>query len=426
MSMLAVYFWFMEPHNLCAKFAGRIQEEHLYMKTILILTLTLFSLTSTAQLSPGFDKQEALDMIQLCNSFPFIESYNSDNEIIPHGYEKTYTSGVFGMDNMFQIYTSERGYAVINFRGSTDKKISWMENFYSAMIPSKGTIQIKDRTINYKFAEDTAAHVHAGYALGIAYMNDDLRFHIKYLNMLGIYDIMLTGHSQGGALCQLLLSYLNYLPEGTISSDNTFKVYSFAAPMVGNAGFVAEYDSLYTQTDMSHLIINEEDVVPALPLAYRDGPLLTEAAITSLFDKEQSFEFKDAAYNGFINLFENSIGSVNKWFSDKVGAQIGNDLGSFSIPPYTHDINYSRVGNVIALAPVEYPVHLKDSTILDDKERLAELEVGEDGLFTDKGLYETGNKFYQHKPYNYYIALLKAYFPALYEAKEPKYLVENL
>ncbi len=396
------------------------------MKTTLILTFSLLCLSLSAKLQPGFDKQEALEMIQLCNSYSFIELYNNDDEIIPQGYEKTYSSGVFGMDNMFQVYTSDRGYAVINLRGSTDKKISWMENFYSAMIPSTGTIQIKDRSIDYKFAEDTAAHVHAGYALGIAYLNDDIIFHIKHLNALGIYDIILTGHSQGGALCQLLLSYLAYLPEGTISPDNTFKIYSFAAPMVGNAAYAAEYNTLHTETNMSQLIIIEEDVVPALPLAYRDGPLLTEAEILSLLDREQSFDFKAVAYNGFVNIFEKSIVGVNKWFSDKVDKQIGNNLGSYSIPPYTHDINYSRVGNVTELAPVEYPIHLKDSTILEDEARLAEQEIGEDGRFTNQNLYAKGNIFYQHKSYNYYIAILKQYFPIRYEETEPKYLVENL
>jgi hypothetical protein len=396
------------------------------MKTYLTLTFTLLCLTLSAKLRPGFDKQEAMEMIQLCNSFTYIERYNNDAAIIPNGYERTYSSGVFGMDNMFQVYTSNKGYAVINFRGSTDKKISWMENLYSAMIPSTGTIQIKDRKVDYKFAEDTAANVHAGYALGLAYLNTDVIFHIKHLNALGIYDIMLTGHSQGGALCQLMMSYLEYLPTGTISPKNTFKLYAFAAPMVGNVAFVAEYDKHHTKANMSYLIINEEDVVPSLPIAYRDGPLITETEITSLFNKEQSFDFKGLAYNGFVNMFEKSIGNVNKWFSTKVDRQIGNDLGNYSLPPYTNNINYSRVGNVIYLAPVAYPLRLKDSTLLQDKERLAQLEVGPDGHFTDERVYEKSKKFYQHKPYNYYVAMLKKYYPARYENTEPKYFDDSL
>jgi hypothetical protein len=64
-----------------------------------------------------FDKEEALDMIALCNSFSFIELYNSDSMIIPKGYEKIYTSGVLGMENKYQVYKKGK-IAVICFRGS--------------------------------------------------------------------------------------------------------------------------------------------------------------------------------------------------------------------------------------------------------------------------------------------------------------------
>lgn len=396
------------------------------MRLFLIIVLLVQGFICRAQLSPGFDAGEALDMIQISNSFTFIELYNSDAEILPDGYEKTYTSGVFGMDNKFQIYTSDKGYAVINVRGSTDKKISWMENLYSSMIPSEGEIQVKEQQIHYKFAEDTAAHVHAGYALGIAYMQQDLLFHINYLNSQGVYNIMLTGHSQGGALCQLLMSYLYHLPEEKLSQKNNFKVYSFAAPRVGNGAFVADYDQVHTAAEMSHLIINPADAVPSLPLAYRDGPLITQEEIMSLFNKNQSLDIKSMVYNGFLNAFEKGIGNVNTWFSKRIGMQISKDLGSYSIPPYTDDINYGQIGNLIQLTPFEYPVHLKDSTILKDEARLAELEIGEDGRFTDENLYEYGTKFYQHLAYNYYVAILKRYFPERYEALEPKYLKETL
>jgi hypothetical protein len=196
--------------------------------------------------------------------------------------------------------------------------------------------------------------------------------------------------------------------------------------MVGNAAFAADYNSQHTQTNRSYLINNVADVVPALPLAYRDGPLLTEAEIKSIFDKELSLDYKEVAYNGFINLFEKSIGDVSKWFSTNIDKQISKELGSYSLPAYTNDINYSRAGNVIKLIPVNYPVQLKDSTILEDKNRLAELETGPDGLFTDETLYEKGSQFYQHKPYNYYMAVLKKYFPTQYEATEPKFLVDDL
>ena len=77
------------------------------MRSTVILLVLVLNLEAFGQLRNGFDKQEAIDMAALCNSFPFLDLYNSDAEILPTGYKKRYTSGVFGMDNKYQIY--ERG-----------------------------------------------------------------------------------------------------------------------------------------------------------------------------------------------------------------------------------------------------------------------------------------------------------------------------
>jgi hypothetical protein len=94
------------------------------MKFIISLILSITTVISFGQIQPGFEKQEARDMIALCNSFTFMELYNSDSKIIPAHYEKVYTSGIFGMDNKFQIYRKGK-VAVINLRGSTDDMSSW-------------------------------------------------------------------------------------------------------------------------------------------------------------------------------------------------------------------------------------------------------------------------------------------------------------
>jgi hypothetical protein len=82
--------------------------------------ITLFALTicicSYSQLQEGFIKEEARDMISICNSFSFIELFNSDANILPKGYEKIYTSGDFGMENKYQIYKKGET-AIISFRG---------------------------------------------------------------------------------------------------------------------------------------------------------------------------------------------------------------------------------------------------------------------------------------------------------------------
>lgn len=396
------------------------------MRICIVLCLTLVSKLMISQVTPGFNKTEALDMIQICNSFTYIDLYNSDSEILPKNFKKYYTSGVLGMDNKFQIYTSTSNkLAVINLRGSTSKKISWMENLYAAMIASSGTIQIEDQLIDYKFANDTAAYVHSGYALEVAYLSNDILFHINNLNNLGIYNIVITGHSQGGALAQMLMSYLYYLDENKLSVKNRFKVYSFAAPKVGNKRFVEIYDQNFVETNLSFLILNPADPVPKMPLSYQDK-LISQEQIVSYLTKEQTFSFKDFAFNGFANMLESKLQRTSTWFSGSVEKQITKDVGYIKMPPFKKDINYATVGNQIKLAPVEFPVYLKDSSILQNDSLMAALPRDENGMFEDKSLYENGNNFYQHKPYNYYVAILRKYYPERYNKLDKKWLPENL
>ncbi|MGB0915230.1 MAG: lipase family protein, partial [Crocinitomicaceae bacterium] len=200
------------------------------MKFLLIIFALALSITHVhSQINSGFNPQEAKDLIAICNSYTYLDLEGDDSEIIPAGYIRTYDSPVYGMDNKFQIYTKGKT-GVINFRGSTDKKSSWLENFYSAMIPVEGDVIIGGKEFNYKFGKDTSSGVHSGYVLGLAYLHEDLIQQVKNLNKKGIYNIYIAGHSQGGALAILTRSYFHHLPVSRMSRKNKFKVYAFAQP----------------------------------------------------------------------------------------------------------------------------------------------------------------------------------------------------
>jgi hypothetical protein len=92
---------------------------------------------------------------------------------------------------------------IITFRGSTTKTSSWIENMYTAMIPATGIVILDGEKLPYKFASDTAAAVHSGYALAVMLLKSTIIDQINKLNAKGIYDILLTGHSQGVALAHL-------------------------------------------------------------------------------------------------------------------------------------------------------------------------------------------------------------------------------
>lgn len=394
------------------------------MRSIILLLALILSFHVFGQLENGFNKEEVRDMIQICNSFTFIDLYNSDAAILPKGYEKIYSSGVFGMDNKYQIYRKD-GFAVINLRGSTDKKISWLENFYSAMIPAKGKIRIAGEDFDYCFARDTAAAVHSGYALGMAYLSKDLLYHINVLNNQGIYEIIITGHSQGGALANMLRAYLENLSNFEISKKNKFKTYAFAAPMVGNKVFIEEYNARYCENNSSFNIVIPSDPVPNMPLSYNEDDYMKDNLNTLFFDND-SYSPKRMMADIFFNAFEGTLNKTVRKMSSSVSNQISKELGPVEMPAYDQDINYYKIGNRIELSPVIYPKILKDSSILHNDSLMAIYKIGPDGHFPNKELYKKEPWAYQHKPYNYYVSILKIYFPYQYAALRRKYLPENL
>lgn len=391
------------------------------MRIFLLCLFSTISLLLTAQLQAGFDAVEAREMIQLCNSYTYLDLYGSDKEIIPEGYVKEYTSPSLGMDNVFQVYRHGT-IGVINFRGSTTKKTSWLENLYASMIPVKGTIEVNERKFKYKVGKDTASAVHAGYMLAISFLEEEVRNQIKRLNKNGVFDIILTGHSQGGAIAQLMRAHLEEEPFYRVRNKNNFKVYAFANPMIGNRSFSNEYAHKFCDDGMSFVILNPDDFVPNMPINFKDGQSWEEQLITLLTDSD-SFDGKEAAIGGFMSFFKGNIESMAKNLSERINKQLMKELGDISMPSYKQEINYVHTGNVILISPTEYPLELKDSSILNDKADLKKLKRNEDGTFENKSLYKKSSWMLQHKPYNYYTAILKEYFPEEYERLEQKYFV---
>ena len=389
------------------------------MKFLLtISSIFLLPYISIGQLSSGFDPVEAHEMIALCNSYTYLELYNDDKAIIPKGYTKVYTSPVVGMDNKFQVYTKGK-IGVLNFRGSTDKKSSWLENIYSEMIPVEGTITVNDEKFEYKFGIDTSSNIHSGYALGMAYLHENILNQIDKLNKQGVTNIILTGHSQGGALAILTRAYLEHSVKDKISSRNKFKVYTFAQPMSGNVEFMREYNALFCDAGMSYSLINPEDAVPNMPLSYNDSTYIKDR-VNAIFRKDEKIEKKGTFRDGMINIFEGGLSKTVHKFGKAVSKQIQKELGEIILPEPTGDINYSQVGNLILLSPPEYPLEMKDSALLEDKEFMREHPRDENGFFENEAVYKKTSMRLSHKPYNYYTAVLRKYFPKKYETIEPK------
>ncbi|PIB35591.1 hypothetical protein BFP72_09395 [Reichenbachiella sp. 5M10] len=396
---------------------------HIFLAALFLMTM--LSGSAFAQMKPGFAPDEARDLVALCNSFGFLEMYDSDADIIPVGYQRVFSSGVFGMDNMYQVYIKGQT-GVINFRGSTDDQKSWLANFTSAMIPAQGEMMLRDRVFAYHMSEDTTAAIHSGYAVGLGFLQESLLGQVQALNARGIYDIYITGHSQGGALAILTMAYLHGLPEATLSSQNRFKTYAFANPMVGNKSFSIDYNRRFADTGWSFSVVNLADPVPKLPVSYMEEKALSRQGISSLLGAEEGFDTGELLKSAFLQTFERKATQYLQSFSSHANQRIAKDLGEVILPPYVDDINYYVTGVRKELYPFEYPKILRDSTILENDSLMAVLPRDKQGYFVDESLYQKSPTFYQHKPHNYYVAVLKAYFPEDYQTLSVKCLPENL
>ena len=90
------------------------------------------------------------------------------------------------------------------------------------------------------------------------------------------------------------------------------------------------------------------------------------------------------------------------------------------MPKYTKDINYFQTGTIHVLEPFPYPKTPLASSEMNVFQR-EKMRLGLNGDY-----YKKEPSFFQHKPYNYYVAILKEYSSSDYNNLKMKYLPENL
>lgn len=384
----------------------------------------MLTVDTCAQLSSGFNKTECMEMMALCCSFTFLDLYNDDSQIIPDGYEKIYNSKAIAMDNMYQLY-KKGDTAVICFRGSTTKRISWLANFHVDMLPAKGRITGDLGEIDYCFSNAACATVHGGYAIAIAHMSSDLKEHILKLHYQGVKDVIITGHSQGGALANLMTALLDHHINDSLINKVRYKTYSFAAPMVGNNIFVEDYNSRFCVTGYSYNIENIADFVPQLPVRLNDENVVAYYLESCGTNDHPSL--KKLIEGILISMFRNALTNDAIIFSAYSRKQFEMELGkNVEFPDVTHEIYYDKLDNVIELDPFEFPEILKDSSFLEKRSYQKWVKNGKQNQRKKNRYYKKGRSGYQHKPYNYYVNIIRKYFPEDYNKLDIKYLPENL
>src|SRR6476646_5909548 len=141
-------------------------------KTFLAVLLSfLYQASFTQPLQPGFNGTEYTDMLAI--NFQRFDSMVVNPAIpAPSGYHTVFRSPDLGLRNRWNMwYRNDNKLAVISLRGTIAELPSWLENYYAAMVPATGSLQINDSTsFTYQLAADEKAHVHVGWLTGLAHL----------------------------------------------------------------------------------------------------------------------------------------------------------------------------------------------------------------------------------------------------------------
>jgi hypothetical protein len=320
----------------------------------LLLFINLYE-CKAQQLKRGFDKDEYVKLMHL-SSRQVDTPWVNPKFPIPDGYELIYRSPVVGLDNRWDLWLGKDNIAVISLRGTTKNGISWLENFYAAMLPAQGSVQInKTYTFNYKMADHPHAAVHTGWLIGTACLSQSILPKLDSLYRVGIKSYLIIGHSQGGALAYLLTAQLHYLQkEGKLPSDILVKTYCSAAPKPGNLYFAYDYES-YTQQGLAYNVVNADDWVPESPATiqtirdFNEVNPYTDAKSTI---KKQKFGLKIAlkvVYRNLVKPTSRAQRKNQKYLGYKTTKMVKKTMPELKLPPFVNTSNYHRAGNYITL-----------------------------------------------------------------------------
>lgn len=322
----------------------------------------LFALTASAQkLKPGFDKAEYQELMYV--SARTTANPNYYNKLpAPAHFKMLYQSDSMGLDNLWDLWKDENNVAAISIRGTTAKGISWLENFYAAMVPASGEIKVADDyTFKYQLATNPGATVHAGWLIGLAFLSRDMLPKIDSLYKTGVKDVIIIGHSQGGAIAYLLTAYLYHLQkQKALPADIRLKTYCSAGPKPGNLYFAYDYEAL-TQNGWAYNVVNSADWVPETPFSIQT---LSDFNATNPFVnakpviKKMGFP-KNLILKCVYNKMDRKTRKAMKYYCKNLGKRVGKmltkSLPGYEPPAYEENMNYVRVGNYIVLqADEEY------------------------------------------------------------------------
>ena len=331
---------------------------------VLLLCTATIIVRAQSVLAPGFDAAEYIAMLRIdftgqdsLSSHPLQDTGFRVNP--PGDYIRHYRSPEVGFKNRWSMWYRRDGkVAVISIRGTIADGASWLANFYAAMAPANGSLQLSDSNIfTYRLAADEKAMVHVGWLVSLGYMAPTMLQQIHAAYGEGIRDFIISGHSQGGAIAFLTTSYLHYLVEkGELPGDIVFKTYCSAGPKPGNLYYAYDFDFI-TRNGWGFNVVNAADWVPESPFSIQT---LTDFNNTNPFIhidvmlKKQPWLVRWYV-KGKYNKLKKATRKAQQCFKDVLGdlayKQVKKVLPQFKPPVYSDGNNYQRAGVPIVLQP---------------------------------------------------------------------------
>jgi len=308
-------------------------------------------------LQPGFSTAEYRELMLVSVRATASEAY-SRKFPEPQAFRPLYASPIMGLDNRYDLYTSPDGRTlVISIRGTTQSKLSWLANLYSAMVPARGTLALdRGDSFNYTLSEHPRAAVHVGWLLSTGYLVRDMVPRITSAVESGTTGILVVGHSQGGAIAYLLTAHLRSLQRvGGLPAAVAIKTYCSASPKPGNLYFAYDYER-QTAGGWAFNVVNSEDWVPETPVSVqtvRDFNSGAPFANARRAIRKQGFPQRlviGYVYGRLDGPTRRAQRAFQRYLGTQAGKQVKKSLPDFTPPQeYAPTTAYVRTGQHVVL-----------------------------------------------------------------------------
>lgn len=222
------------------------------------------------------------------------------------------------------------------------------------MVNATGDLRINDSTtFSYKLADNAAATVHIGWLVGLAHLAPFIDAQLQPLLSKGITNVIIMGHSQGGALAFLTSSYIWYKYNGRYPNLR-LKTYASAAPKPGNLFYAYDFDFI-SRNGYGYRVVNSADWVPETPLSVQtrtDFNTVNPITDAKKVLKKQKFFVRlvlNHIYNKMSNASTKTMNRYKKYLGKKLYKQVHKSLPQYPEPEYAPTSNYMTAGAPIIL-----------------------------------------------------------------------------